>query len=160
MKINLILLLFLLASCASSVKWSPERDRRIIKQNTTRRPISYYDRSGELDSRNLKKLRSKRYINNDPSWSCFDKKTNAETNYVEMSDKEISFYRVHVMNQIMKDFTQKVERLNGKQYSSKVNSVQDWVDIESERCLLKLKTGETYYVVSERYKGGHKLWEQ
>lgn len=159
MKSHLILLL-LLVSCASSVKWSPERDRRIIKERATGRAISYYDLSGELDSRNLKKLRQQRRVNNDPSWSCFDEKSTKETNYIELSDKEISFYRVHVLGRMMSDFIQVAERHNGKQRTSRENSAQDWIDIDSQRCLIRLETGEVYYVVSEKYKGGHKLWEQ
>lgn len=145
---------FLLIVSCSHTKWDPQKDSRVMLPGRGHKKLVYYDRSGNLDERKYSKLKNMMYINNSSSWSCFKDLKGGETNYVELSDKEITFYRLAYLNQKMNNFRQETKRTNKGLRTNRESSVSNWIDIESKRCMFEGTSQKYFYVVSERYHIG------
>lgn len=139
----------LIVGCAS-------KDARYIPDNLKTAKIDaqgnsiYIDREGNLDERKFSRDEKKGLINKERQWSCFG--DNESRNYIELSPKEISFYRAEYLGLKMKDFYHSTKRSATSFSSTKFNAGKIRIKLDTKKCILTGKKGEEYYVVSEKYR--------
>ncbi len=123
-----------------------ESARIEIKQEE--RVLDHTNTDGLITLKNFHKLLQDKRINFDQEISCFD--DNESANYIDMSDIEISYYRIILLGKNFRDYRLKFVRYMGEIFFEKIMKMENTIRMKSRKCFKKID-GKLLYIVSERY---------